>query len=154
MRIIHIIVLLLTVSFQTLGQKQDYKKIQGSLMTLSCGPIDSLTLFQTKARLVAFDTSTVSKNIQLYHYDLGMCYYVLYARSNNKSYLGKAISSLENAVYHQSSYSAALWNLALCNYFLKDCSNSKYYLERYKKVTRRKHLQNDQIKLISKGCES
>ncbi len=153
MKSFQIAILLLQYWNHALGQKQDYKIIRDSLTTLSCTPVDSLTLYQTIARLEAFDTNTISQHIELYYKDLGWCYYRLQMKTKDPKYFEMAINSFEKALYHKPDYSTVLWDNSFCYYFLGNCEKGKMYMDRYKKATRRKYWNREQIQRISKRCD-
>jgi hypothetical protein len=126
-----------------------------SFTQLSCGPVDSLTLVNTRIKLETYDTNSVSSNIDMYYHDLGWCYYRFYLMTLDTSYIRMASVSYDKALAHNPKYAVVLWDKSFISYFFyKDCKKGKYYMDRYKKLTRKKYWDREQMKRFSHGCDA
>lgn len=139
---------------QIFGQTLDYKSIRDSLTKLSCGKMDSSTVFNTKIKLETFDTALISSNIAMYYHDLGWCYYRIYGYTKDTSFIAMMSASYDKALSHNPNYGSVLWDKSFIHYFFyNDCQKGKYYMDRYKKVTRKKYWNHEQMKLFAENCE-
>ena len=139
---------------QASGQHLDYKTFRDSLTQLSCGQVDSLTVVNTRTKLETVDTNLISSNIDIYYRDLGWCYYRLYLKTKDISFIRMASDSYEKALSHNPKYAAVLHDQFFFNYFFfKDCQKGKYYMALYKKVTPRKYWNKDEMKRLSNNCD-
>lgn len=128
--------------------------LKDSLSQLSCTVMDSMTLIETRKNLESFDTSLIASNIDMYYNDLGWCYYMLYPCTKDTAYIRKSSLAYDKALYHNPNNSKALWQKSFYNYFFyKDCIKGKYFMDRYKKSTRKKYWNKEQIRLLSEKCD-
>lgn len=128
-------------------------QVRDSLNTLSCGKVDSAMVLLTMNRLLAFDTNMISYNIHKYYRDLGWCYYLLGNTRNDTSLIRTASHLYDQALYHHPNWGNVLWDKSFFAYhYYHDCEEGKYYLDRYKKATRRKYWNKEQIALLTKNC--
>ncbi len=149
-----ILILLVCLSLQTSAQSHDYEEIRDTVFKITCGKVDSMQAVNRRISLENFDTNSVTSNIKLYYSDLGWTYYLLCLHTEDTAFIRPACRAYTKALYHDPKYSAALYHLSFFNYyFYKDCIKGKYYMDRYKKATRKKYWQNEQIKSLVKRCE-
>lgn len=153
-RLFLIIIISCCFEFIIYCQKMDYKMWKDSLTQLSCIVMDSMTVIETRKNLESFDTSLIESNIDMYYHDLGWCYYMLYFHTKDTAYIRMASLTYDKALYHNPNNSKALWEKSFYNYFFyKDCIKGKYFMDRYKKSTRKKYWNKEQIRLLSAKCD-
>ena len=130
----------------------DYLDIQDSLTRLSCGTISDDDLLNAKTNLENFDISCVSQNADLYYKNLGYCYYIYYGKTNDTSYLKKAIRSYTKGLEVNPKSSLLWWDLGIAHYFDKNYAATLVDLEMYKEHTPRKYFQRKEYKNMKKYC--
>ncbi len=134
------------------GQKIDYRHIRDSVMALTCGAVDSSTVYGSFRNLMALDTNTIGKNIHQYYEDLGICYWMMSGGKNEK-YLYQSIKANQSAIYHKPRSTKALWNLSFAYFQIGDCDNGKRYLTLYNKYTRKKYSDTEMEVSLLARCE-
>lgn len=138
----------MTLAISAFSQGRDYKIDRKQITSLSCGPVDSIQLADTRKSLENVDTTTISENIHLYYKDLGWCYYRFYLKYNQIYFLEMSVIAYEKCIAHQPDYGPALWDLAFEYAHLKNCEKSKKHLDKYLKI-RAKEFQQKEDQIIS-----
>lgn len=148
-----IISLFFIFTFYGHAQKIDYLEIRDSLNFMSCGVQKIADIEKTKNNLESLDTTLLSANIDVYYYDLGMCYCLYYQYNKFEKYSLLSISSFKKAIHHNPENPSAYTNLALSYYFLDDCTNCLLYLDLYKENIPETNWDNEQLNSLYELCK-
>ena len=148
------LILLQFIGLLTFSQRVDYMKLRPSVMIFSSKAIDANALDSSFQSLILLDTNKITKNLYVYYEDLGQCYWVLSQGKMGSAYLLKSIEMTLKALYHKPNATTALWNLSFAYRFNGDCQTAKYYMERYKQLTKKKYWYEDQERILFAHCGS
>lgn len=140
------------ISLRTSSQQTDYAKLRPTVLITTCGAQDSNVVNTSIRNLLALDTSGINKNMHMYYEDLGQCYWKKSGGEDGQHYLQLSIEATSKALYHDPKSSKALWNLAFAYTMNGDCDKGISYIEQYKLVTKKKYVDEDQIKLLFENC--
>jgi len=151
MKILTLTFLLFNV-FVLSGQQTDYMKIRDEMKGISCTATDSSSVYNTILNLTAIDTTTITKNMELYYEDLGKCFWLLSKPYQENPELSQAIALMHKALYHKPSSTSIFWNLATFYNFYGDCAKSRFYMEQYKLYTKKKYWKEDYEKELQSRC--
>lgn len=136
-----------------LGQEVDYRTMRKQLSTLSCGKVDSVSVYETKLKLESMDTTKIVKDLDYYYRDLAWCFYRNFMLHYDTTYLKLDILNYTKSLYHKPQNTQALWGVLFGYYKLGDCLNGKKYLDLYLKYADAKEVNNEQIARLRKNCE-
>jgi hypothetical protein len=147
---------LLSISILSFSQIPNYTAIRDSVYISKCGERTRYEVNQSIMNLESFTVNASTVGAHSYHYDLGMCYYLL---SINEDFdevgLRTAIRHFEKSIEYKSKHEQAYWNLALISAVLKECEQSAKYLKLYKKHVKRKYAHDkEQINLVKNRCNN
>lgn len=134
------------------AQPTDYAKLRPTVLIMACGVQDSSIVNTSIRNLLALDTNGIKKNMHMYYEDLGQCYWKKSGGKDGPHYLQLSIEATSKALYHQPESSKALWNLAFAYTMNGNCDMGKSYIEKYKLVTKKKYVDEEQIKLLFEQC--
>ena len=149
------LLLIITLTFCStivVGQNLDYKEVRKQLTTLSCGKVDSIDLYHTKIKLETFDTTKIGKNLDVYYRDLAWCYYRIFIRHYDTTYLKLDIINYLKSLYHKPNNTQALWGILFAYYKLGDCINGKKYLDLFLQYKDEKEDKKSQIESLTNNC--
>lgn len=130
----------------------DYSTMRSELAPSLCGDMDSLLLAETRTKLEAFDTTGISRNLQVYYEDLGLVYYDLFLYTNDTSLMRKAIAVYDKALFHDPKSFSALWNSIFAYYILGDCPNVLSSITRFKSRVRKKYWEPEELEPMANAC--
>lgn len=117
------LILFLGISSSSIAQV-DYLDIKDSLFNLSCGDIPMADVIKSKTNLETLDPSCLSKNADQYYRNLGYTYFIYAAKTDDYSYMSKAIAAYNKCLIINPTDYKSRWDLALCYYFNKEYQNS------------------------------
>lgn len=146
---------LLVFGIHTNGQIEDYRAVRDSVYIQQCGSISRGVVRQNLLSLEGLAVDSKTFGADSYHYDLGMCYYLLSVNEDFDEHgLRKSVSHYVKAIAINKKHSSAYWNIAFVYGYLDECENALKYLSLYKKHTKKKHLKysKDQIESLEKKC--
>ena len=147
-----LICVLITSTTSIFSQKLDYRDIRFSLFLLPCGTPDSFSVMKSIQNLESFDTTQIGKHMNEYYTDLAICYFLLSNGKESQYYLNASNKANRSALYHKSDDSKALWNCAFGYYRLDDCDTGKNYMDLYKKHTKEKYWDKEEMTNLEKRC--
>lgn len=133
----------------------DYSEARLSIdpSLLTCGIKDTITLKALYAKLLDFDTTTISKNIAEYYEDLASVEYELFMWTQDTSYLRmSSVNDVKAASFGPNN--SAEWNAAFSFALTGDCPKMREYLFKYHKSGRKKDIRHnkDQIEYLLELC--
>ncbi len=149
------VIILLFFSSQLFCQVKDYKAIRDSVYVSKCGSRTRGEVRESILNLEYLNVNSETKGADSYHYDLGMCYYLLSINENfDEVGLRSAIGHYEKTIEYNKQHSGAYWNIAFIYGELNQCEDSAKYLKLYKKHTKRRYMKDnrDQIDRLEKNC--
>ena len=155
-RFTYLLIQLIFISFSgsSFSQKIDYLDIRDSILIITCGEKNSTTLTESIYNLESLDILRLSKNLHQYYQDLGIRYWLMSGSDKNSLYTDRALDSYQNALLHNPKSTNALYNLSFISLVKHDCDRGKYYLDQYKKHTRKKYLDPQLEKMVMIKCQT
>jgi len=132
----------------------DYLDVQDSLFNLSCGNIPMDDLMKSKSNLETFDPKCLSKNANQYYKNLGYTYYVYAAKTEDYSYMSKAIEAFNKGLKINPVDYNSHWDLAHCYFFNKEYQNCINSMQEYKANVPKKYYDKKGMKNLVKMSES
>ena len=126
--------------------------LRPSVMIMTCGPQDTNLVNTSIRNLLALDTTLLRKNMSMYYEDLGICYWVKSAGKVENEFLQMSIVTTLKALHHNPSSTKAFWSLAFGYTFAGDCERGKYYMEKYKQFTKKRHWDPEQERQLFANC--
>lgn len=146
------ICLLHVMALSASSQLADYAKWRPSVMVMNCGVVDTTTLNTSIRNLLALDTNLLTKNMNMYYEDLGLCYWVKSGGNVESEYLQLSIVTTQKALHHNPTSTKAFWSLAFGYTFAGNCERGKYYMEKYKQFTKKKYWDLEQEQQLFANC--
>jgi hypothetical protein len=130
------------------SQKINYRHIRYSVYLLPCGAPDSASVWASIHNLEALDTTKITKHINEYYTDLGICYWLVSGGKKGEKYRKLALKTDSGALYHNPKDTKALWNASIDYFSIGDCEKGKYYMTLYKKYTPKRFVdEQDEIEI-------